>query len=134
MAFKLTAADKQKIDEMLNTVRSKHESLCGAIDTFNQEVDEAREKMEEHLNDLNGALSDLRDFISEKHADFEGQYDDKSEKWQEGERGSATLSWIETFDIELNDVELNDLAAEDVSHPELDELDAVENLESEPSY
>lgn len=135
--FKLTTADLKTRDELLKAVREKQETLNGEIDNFNQAVAEAREVLMTKVDDFGGALSDLRDFITQKHDEFESEYDDKSEKWQEGDRGMATRSWIDSFEsLELDDVELEDLPAEgeDVPHVEMDGLDEVENLETEPTY
>ena len=62
--------------------------------------------------------------------DAEAEYDDKSEKWQEGDRGTAAREWIDSFDnVELDDAEME--APEPLEEVEAEGLDDLENLETE---
>jgi DNA repair exonuclease SbcCD ATPase subunit len=134
VAFKLTAADLKERDEMIASVKEKQAKLNEEIAVFNDALDAAQDRLEEFINDLNGAISDLRDFIENKQSQFEGEYDDKSEKWQEGDKGQAVMQWIETFsNITLYDEEI-DLPSSIPDVIDIDALDEVEALESEPSY
>lgn len=62
--------------------------------------------------------------------DAEGEYDDKSDKWQEGDRGTAAREWIDSFDnIELNDAEIEE--PETLNEVESEGLDDLENCDTE---
>lgn len=87
-------------------------------------------KVEDAMSEYNGALSDARDFIDEKHTAFEDEYGEKSEKWQEGDRGSAARDWIDSFEsVDLEDAELD--APDSLEEVSGEGLDALENLETE---
>jgi phage-related protein len=133
MAFKLTNGDIKERDNMIGSVQDKQQTLTEAITKFNDVIEEQKSAVEDCLNDLNGAISDLRNFIEQKRDEFQGEFDDKSEKWQEGDRARAIADWIGTFDnVSLEDaqIEFPELLEEVV----IDGLNEIENLEAEPSY
>jgi hypothetical protein len=133
MAFKLTNGDIKERDNMIGSVQDKQQTLTEAITKFNDVIEEQKSAVEDCLNDLNGAIFDLRNFIEQKRDEFQGEFDDKSEKWQEGDRARAIADWIGTFDnVSLEDaqIEFPELLEEVV----IDGLDEIENLEAEPSY
>jgi len=132
MAFKFSKADIKERDEMVEAAKAKLTILNGAIDKFNESLNEAWGEVEEALNDYNGALSDARDFVERVKDEFTSAFDEKSEKWQEGDSGTAVNEWINSFDsVELDDAELE--APEPLEEVEAAGLEELENLETEPA-
>lgn len=61
------------------------------------------------------AITAYRNKLDEVYQEFNGDYDDKSEKWQEGEKGEAVKSWLDEMSEQLDvleNFELNEIAQE----------------------
>jgi DNA repair ATPase RecN len=133
MAFGMSKNQLKQRDELLDAVRTKQKALNGEIAEYNDKLAELREKLEESVNDCDGAISDLRNFIESVRDEAQSEYDDKSEKWQQDDKGQSVLDWINTFDaINLEDVDIE--LPEGIAEVEFDCLDEIEALEAEPSY
>ena len=130
MAFKFSKADIKDRDELVQAAQYKLDNLNTEIARFNEAVTEAWEELEEALGEYNGALTDARDFVERVKDEFETQYGEKSDKWQEGDRGTAAREWIDSFDnIELDDAEIEQ--PEMLEEITTDGLEALESLETE---
>jgi vacuolar-type H+-ATPase subunit I/STV1 len=130
MAFKLSKGDVKDRGELVAAARRKLDELNTAIEQYNESVGEAWTKLDDFINDYNGALSDARDFVERVKDEFTTEYDEKSEKWQEGDRGVAARDWIDSFDnVELDDAELD--APEPFGEVTADGLETLENLDTE---
>lgn len=130
MAFKFSKQDIKDRDDVVDAARKKLGILNGAIEQFNADVAEKWAEVEEALNDYNGAISDAYEFVDRVKTEFNDAYEEKSEKWQEGDRGSAAREWIDSFDsVELEQVEMD--APEPLEEVSGEGLDALENLETE---
>jgi hypothetical protein len=134
VAFQLTKAELKERDEMVASVKEKQTALNTAIEEYNETVNEAWGKLEDYVNEFNGALSDLRDFVEQAKDRLTGEYDDKSEKWMEGEKGTAVRIWIDTFGSIMIDDFDPDPPSEVDRLDDIEGLDEVENLETEPNY
>lgn len=145
MAFKLTKEEKKNRDEHVKSIDSKRDDLQGAInaynekmeevkaelqeaiDVYNDKMNEAKAKVEEALSDYNSALGDAKSFADDVANQGNSDFDDKSERWQEGEAAEAAREWIDAWEnAELDEVEFD--FPEEVSIDLPEELDAdVEN-------
>ncbi|ARK07508.1 hypothetical protein LAV_00133 [Sphingobium phage Lacusarx] len=114
MAFKLNKAMITRRAEIISDLQDKKDAIIAAIENYNK------------------SLEDARDFIDNTVAGhFNDEFNDKSEKWQEGERGDATREWID--EIEGVSGELVDVDA--ITDDELQEhIDYLENIPEEPNY
>jgi hypothetical protein len=54
--------------------------------------------IEEKCGELRGAGQALAEALQEAHDDAQEYFDDRSENWQEGERGEAYQEWIDSLD------------------------------------
>ena len=100
MAFKLTKKEHDTLSEFARTVRAKADTVREALDDYNRTLD------------------DVENFRQEIHDRLQGEYDDKSEKWQEGEKAQAASDMISQWDKAIE--QLDDL--------ELDHADTLEGL------
>ena len=131
MAFQLTKAEVKERDEVIEAARRKLGALNTAISTFNERLEEQRSILDDATNDCNGAMQGVADYLERIKDRLTGEYDDKSEKWQEGEKGTTVRDWIDTFDIDFMDIDVE--VPNDISEAECDELETLEGLETEPS-
>lgn len=99
---------KQK-DEVVNKLSQAWESFSNAVDDFNEKVQEEFEGLREKVAAYNEALSEARDFVNEIAQETADYISDKSDKWQEGDKGQAYSSFQEAYEsLDLDDVELDE--------------------------
>jgi len=88
MAMKISKAQRSAISEAADALRGCKDTLTAQIEDYNAKRTE-----------LQAAIDDVKDALRT-------EWDEKSEGWQEGERGQAANAWIE--DIEDKASQLDD--------------------------
>lgn len=104
MPFKLTKDETARVEALADMLDSRFQDLCDAVTAYNEAVSEARELAEE---------------IAQRAAD---EWGEKSEKWQEGERGEAAHEWVDAWGC---------ASFEEVDEPGENAGEALRNLPSE---
>jgi hypothetical protein len=117
VAFKLTKAE----DARKNELETELEQVVGVLEDARTELQDQIEKLvtdfnEKHIDPLNTKLEEVHGFVEDIVNERQGEYDDKSERWQEGERGQSAQSWLQDWESSLSDFE--GMAAVEV--PEVD--------------
>jgi L-lactate utilization protein LutB len=57
------------------------------------------------VKEVQAALEDLKETLEEETQQHRDAYGERSEKWQEGDKGQATETWIEALDELVEGVE-----------------------------
>jgi len=125
---KLSRDDEAKICELAETLRKEWDA-----------VDETKEAILEALNRYNEAVLKFNEHVGEARnfvvglADKAQEYaDERSERWQEGDAGSAYMAWID----EMQGLDLEDLEEVPIENLGLAEdpeyADALDELPREP--
>lgn len=128
MAFKISKAEQKRIDEIVQRLNSKFDDINGILE-------KARSEIENELVEYNEIREELRGVIEDIHAEKQEEYEDKSENWQEGDRGQATYQWLETLEEHTNAVgEDFEVEIEDIEKPDYLGTLADEGLPLEPEY
>lgn len=112
MAFKITCADQRRI-----------EALIEKFDNKKSLVEEALTQLNEVRDELRGVVEDIKD-------EMQSQYDDKSEKWLEGDRASPTEDWISDLEEVVSCLE------DEIEMPDTADIDSMleEGVPCEPEY
>lgn len=76
---------------------------------------------------LQEVANEASEFVAQLEADARAYFDDKSEKWQEGDTGQAYDAWVET----LGEI-ANDLGSVDVDLQDDDAIDHFDDMPTEP--
>lgn len=125
MAFKLSKADLTKRSELAAELRKAAQDIAERAEVAHDAV----EDLNEAISAYNATLADVQAFRDEHREAWQDEYDDKSEAWQEGEKGEAVSSLIsdwEALDLEeLKPIEVPSAA------PEVSHADDLEGLPSE---
>jgi hypothetical protein len=90
------------------------------IAAFNRAVEPLSRAVGEALNDYNGILETARTLAGSISETAQGEFDAKSERWQDSEKGIQVRTWIEQWEMSLDDVDL------DLPEP-LEEIDPDEH-------
>lgn len=130
--FKLTKAELiQRVDlvERLNAAATKVEE---AIDTFNERLAEQKEALEAAVVAYNEILSEVREFAEEIATEAESAISDKSEKWQDGDKGQAATEFKDAWEgLSFDDLELD--LPEELTFEAPGHSDDLENAPEEAS-
>jgi len=130
MAFRLNKKESAQRVDHVNAIELAGVKLSTAICEYNEVVGAAREALQEAVNAYNETLGEARDFVEDIASSRREDFDNKSERWKEGENGSAA----ETFTSAWEGIELEEFdpeVAQDIDEPDLPHRDDIENLPEE---
>lgn len=129
MAFKMTKAQLKERDGLATQLKELGEALKEKREAANAALGELRTAVEEYNDRLDAAKT----FVDELAEAAQEAYDEKSEKWQEGEKGDAASSWIDELQNAEIPEELDLVVPDDIDEPELDHAETLEGLPEEAS-
>jgi chromosome segregation ATPase len=98
MKMKLNKDQIATFDDLLARGQSAAKSLSDAADKYNAAIDEAWQEFAKVVDEVNEVQDELRGFTEETAADLRCQFDDKSEKWQEGEKGQSADGMVNEWE------------------------------------
>lgn len=101
--------DAKSVVKMLESTSG----VAQLFDDLDAAVEEAREKINGIIAEINEAKDDAREILDDAAMEAESYWDERSEKWQEGDRGQAYDEWKNRLR------ELADAAAETVEDVEI---------------
>lgn len=124
---KLTKSQQAERETIVTALREEGGKLEDAVRVFNEKLQTAKGELEAAQTAYNEKLSTARDFAEGVASTTQEYIDDKSEKWQEGEKGQAVAEWQQVWaDISLDDVDLG--LPDELSEPEITHADDIENI------
>lgn len=100
-------------------------ALGKAIDDYNNGMLELRDDVEDAIANYNERRGELKGIYEEIADEARTYYDERSERWQEGDAGSDYATWVETlenFDIEEIEIEL----PADLEMPDIIDFEEIE--------
>lgn len=130
--FRLSKTDDQYRANLVNSLRAAYEAYENAVAEFNNEMQPLFGKVEDAIRVYNGIVADAKSFVDDRASQWRSEADDKSDRWKEGDRGSAVDEWISSWEsfgdevIDMPDVPEIETEGSDVA-------DDLESLEPEPS-
>ena len=127
MAFKLSKVDQKRRDDCVAQLNELASELQAAIGTYNDALEELKNPVEAALAAYNDALAEAQGFVEDIASTAQGEFGDKSEKWQEGEKAEEANEWIGAWnEIDLEAIDL--VYAEEIETPDLDHASELEAL------
>lgn len=109
-------------------LRETRDALDGALTEYNRRVAKAFSDLQPFVTAFNERVSEANEFVSTVHDDQQAHFDERSEKWQEGDVGSAYSDWMSQWELAVEEVELEEPG--ELEMPDVD-LDAFADLETE---
>lgn len=141
MAFKIDKKDQKRISDLAGALDAQRREIDAMIEDANSQLAEALGNINLKIASYNETLEEARGVIDDIHSQADSDFSDKSENWQEGERGETTRAWIEHLesirDDDLTDIDEFSIEDELVSYgDDVEDHNVIlsENLEYEPSY
>lgn len=128
MAFKISKSEDAQLTAIQTELASAKAELDTAVEDMNDALVTAADALTDRLAEYNDKLEAARAFIADIVSQAEEDFSDKSERWQEGERGEICRAWID----EWEQVNLEDVIAPDIEPIALDAEDHTELLDQLP--
>lgn len=127
MAFKLTKNEATTRDDFVARFEMASAELDQVRETTNEAIEALLGPLNEKITAYNVILAEAKEYAEEIAARFQTEFDDKSEKWQESEKGVAVSEMIESWTNldfeEVDDVAIDQIEDFDFEHRDI--LDAV---------
>lgn len=117
--FKLSKEQSVRWDKLHTDLQTEHSALTGAIEEFNKSIADAVQALQAYVDDYNNVVHEAKEFLEEVAGEWRSDFDEKSEGWQEGDKGQEVNEQIESMenynpeDFELPDIEAFDVPADD---------------------
>ncbi len=128
--MKLTSEQKARRDEIVNKLQAAWTTLDERIDDLNGAVSTAWDRVRVALDEyelVRVEAEELRDEIADE---AENAISEKSEKWQEGEKGQAASAWVDEWSgLDLSEIDLDEPDA--IETPDVSHADDLANLSEE---
>jgi hypothetical protein len=106
MSFQLTKEQNGRLDKYIDDLTIIGQRITAAVSDYNAEVEQLRPPVEVAVTEYNELLGEVRQLVSDIVAKGNESIDEKSEKWQEGERGEAAQEWVDAWEgIDLSDLD-----------------------------
>jgi hypothetical protein len=90
---KLSKMLLQDRDAICQHLRTQYEALEGAVEALNAAIEEQWEAVADALAHYNETVSQANEWLSTVSSEIEGYMSERSEKWQDSERGQAYGEW-----------------------------------------
>jgi len=97
MAMKLTKQETKSLTEGRDTLSEAAAKLAEAVEEYNSIVEKARGDVDEALSAYNSAREDFVEVVNEVANRIEEEYDNKSERWQESDKGQEAQTFVEWY-------------------------------------
>lgn len=98
MAFKLDKQDTARKAALVEELGAASGKLEDALSAYNFEVSQAQTRLQGAIDAYNVAVDEARGFAEDVARAAEDAIDNKSEKWQEGEKGQAASEWKDAWE------------------------------------
>jgi hypothetical protein len=110
MAFR---ADKNTLrvrDALVSQLSEKRAELDKALEAYNEQIAPLSADLRQAVQDYNTLLFDVRALIEEFATEMQGEFEDKSERWREGDRGQSISEWISELESasDFEDIEFEE--------------------------
>ena len=106
MTFKVSREQLTKRDALAAELRRKAETLNIAIAEFNKGIEPLVQAVAEAQADYNETLEAARTLTGNVAEAAQEEFEAKSERWQESDKGIEVRTWIEQWEMSLDDIEL----------------------------
>lgn len=107
--MKLHKLELQTKAEIYAALTFAAEQLQQALDDYNSTVDDAFNDVTAALDAFNAAAAEAQSWCEGQAADIQADIDERSEQWQESDKGQAVIAWQQQFDgIDFPTVEVDE--------------------------
>lgn len=132
MAIKLSKDELKRRDEIVEKLQTAAQDFQIAVDNYNEQVQALKAVVEAAYELYNEAVSEAHEFSAEIDCRLTDEIGEKSEKWQDGEKGQAAIAMQEEWMNASFDAEAELEWPDDLEFDDPDHASTLENLPTEP--
>jgi hypothetical protein len=133
MAIKLTKAEVIRQTKLVAELRVQEYAMTAAIEDFNTAMDSARVDLREAVEKYNEVISEVNGFALDIATRLQDEIDEKSEKWQESEKGEAAVAFKDEWEqIDGGELDADEIAPSYIDDMTFEAADALEAISTEP--
>jgi chromosome segregation ATPase len=108
MPFKLTKAEITSRNDLIDKLKEAAKEVEEAIDSFNSELEDNQTALQAKLDAYNELISEAQEFANEVAGRADEEISDKSETWQDGEKGQEATAWKDAWEnLSFDEVEID---------------------------
>lgn len=136
MAFKITKDEDSRLIAIRNRLEDARDILDDHVAKANAAIAAIFSELNLEIEEYNEIVQEARGVVEDIASEMEGEYDEKSDNWRDGERGDATNTWIEAlkdFEYDATDITAPSFEAIDFSN-DPDHADLIDSLPRQPEY
>jgi uncharacterized coiled-coil protein SlyX len=104
--FKLSKQQLAERTALAADLREKAKVLNAAIAAFNQAIEPLSRAVVEAQDDYNTTLEKVRALANGVTETAHDEFDARSERWRESDKGIQVRGWIEQWEMSLDDIDL----------------------------
>ena len=122
----ISKAASTNIDELVTAAREASQILDGKINEYNLATTDLKAEIASAVTNYNEAVTAITEAYRELGEIARSYHDERSEKWQDGEKGQAYGEWadqLETFEMDQIELEVPEDLELPVEIPNFDDLD-----------
>lgn len=131
--FQLTREQSANLTKLVEDLQTAKAKISEAVDKYNESVSELRAPVEVVVTEYNEILGEVRTLCNTVANKAQDAVDEKSESWQDSDRGQSAIEWQLAWEgIELDDVDYqwpDELTIESPQHDQ-DLQDLPEEMEA----
>lgn len=128
MPFKLNKTKSKERDALVAALEIAASALNSAVESANEKIGEINAALDKAVSDYSDVLSNVREWRDDLTESAQDEYNEKSDKWQEGEAAGSASAWIEAW----NEIDFDDLDAITIDEIEVADLEHRDRLEAAP--
>jgi chromosome segregation ATPase len=98
---RLSKSDQATLTELVRKLESQESKVEEAVNELNSVIASHLETVESAIEAYNEVVRDANEFRDNINTEQNEFFSEKSEKWQEGEKGDAYSSWMGEWENEL---------------------------------
>lgn len=127
----LNKEQQSNLSQLQSDLQDAQEKVESAINDFNANINDLwANSVTESLDNYNKLVQQANEFVEETRDSMQTYYDERSEKWQEGERGQEFQSWLVEWDsTELEEIDVT--MPEETDVPDFQAVEVIAELPSE---
>jgi hypothetical protein len=108
MDFRLTKKEDAERDNLIAELNLRQTRLEKALESYNANMEQEQAIVQEALDNYNAALEEAREFTSDIASQADSDIADRSDKWQESEKGQAAAEWKDAWaGVALDEIEIS---------------------------
>lgn len=124
--MKMSKETIKRLNELQEAAGKTYTELDAAVASYNDGLQKLNDTLSDVVEAHNAALEAFRDALDDERQQFQDEHDEKSDAWQEGEKGQEATSFIDS----LEEV-VSELDAIEVEYPDAIEVNANNPAEQE---